>query len=69
MNVYEQRQHDQQLRELYRDAARRLFAGVKVSHDANVSPDADKSGAFVECVVWVPCEEAEKERNIITNHA
>ena len=61
MNQHEQRQHEAQLREQYREAARRCFAGVKVQLDANVTSDADKSGAFVECLVWVSREQAEEK--------
>ena len=67
-NAYEHRQQDKIRRETYRDAARRLLAPigdrlaahyVTVSTKANVAEDADKSGAFVECTIFVPKSEIE----------
>lgn len=42
--------------ELYRKAAERLSGG-KTSNLVAVNYDADRTGAFVEVVVWVPMEE------------
>lgn len=65
------RKEDKQLRGKYREAAKRLLSddtstaheaivySASVGQDAHVQPMND--GAFVEVVVWVPREEAEKE--------
>lgn len=67
MNKHEQRQHDQMLREKYRDAAKAQAEhaliltrvtendfDVRVDHRAYVK--VMENGAFVEAVVWVPKE-------------
>lgn len=46
----------------YRTAAARLSGGT-VGLEVAVNLTADHDGAFVECVVWVPREEMEKERD------
>lgn len=44
----------------YREAAQRLHPDVKVSPHGSVSEDAERSGAFVDVVVWVPRTEIEE---------
>ena len=61
MTTYSDRQDDKAKREAYREAARKWLCRVDgpcvtVSPRASVTEDADKTGAFVECVIWVPKE-------------
>ena len=63
----ERRQKSKLYRVAYRDAARRILdtlpslgnISFTVSPHANVVEDSDKTGAFVECTIWVPREDIE----------
>lgn len=47
--------------EQYREAARRLYPGCKLSPVCHVGEPADRDGAFIEITVWIPKEEIESK--------
>lgn len=60
MTEYEKQQYAKEMRDKYRDAARRLNPNASVRPYGDVQVTADEDGAFVECTVWVSREEAER---------
>ena len=70
MNVHELRQQAKHRHAAFRDKARAVlqaaFSGehyrsVNVTLHANVQEDIDRTGAFVECTIWIPAEEIDVE--------
>lgn len=51
--------------ERYRDAARRLYPGASVRDMCSVNEDAERTGAFLEIVVWIPRKELFKPDPVI----
>jgi hypothetical protein len=70
MSVWERRQRTKAERDAYRQVARKALKHyvfgqegftTNVAEHANVAEDADGTGAFVECTIWVPRDKVEKE--------
>jgi len=61
MNIEERRKQAKAESDAYREAARKLLGAIPTAANvavyAHVQQDADLTGAFVECQIWVPREE------------
>jgi Tfp pilus assembly protein PilP len=56
--AYQRRQMDKERREQYRLKARKMVGTMgSVGPHANVVEDADGTGAFVECTIFVPAND------------